>query len=357
MNDPLITIFNNIKTNALSDNERTVMRNELQAFMLEHPARAPFSVRVRDALSSYGSYFDTSSATLRLTPAVLALVFVVGIGTSYAAEGAMPGDILYPIKINVNETVRGSLAISQSAKADWNTRVMTRRLEEAETLAAEDRLTPVARAVIQTQLIESADRFDRSVNALARAEDGGTAAATAQSNLEATLDGHERVLTALAAVATSSESIRPILVAVRAQADETGVARRLIESHIASTKGEGMKAAALSKKSKAEGALQQVRTKVSASRRGEDSTSTKAASVSAFNAEQAITAGDENIKDGDYGQAFGTFQAAIRTAQSAEVHLDASRRLNADLNVDVSASSTATTIADDKDKEGDSDNN
>ena len=60
---------------------------------------------------------------------ILALMFGGG-GISYAAEGAVPGDALYPIKVSVNEEVRDLVAFSPEAKADWETRRLERRLAE-----------------------------------------------------------------------------------------------------------------------------------------------------------------------------------------------------------------------------------
>src|SRR5262245_19259786 len=37
--------------------------------------------------------------------AVIAIIALLGGGTSFAAQGALPGDTLYPIKVNVNEKI------------------------------------------------------------------------------------------------------------------------------------------------------------------------------------------------------------------------------------------------------------
>ena len=85
-------------------------------------------------------------------PAFVAVLVVVGGGTAAAAEGALPGDILYPIKVHVNEEMRATLATTPKAKADWAVDRAERRLEEAATLALSGELNEITRAEIETNL-------------------------------------------------------------------------------------------------------------------------------------------------------------------------------------------------------------
>ncbi|MDZ4226368.1 MAG: DUF5667 domain-containing protein [Patescibacteria group bacterium] len=91
--------------------------------------------------------------SLRFAPALAAvLIIVLGGGTAYAAQGALPGELLYTVKVSVNEPLRQALAVSTEAKAAFHTEVAQTRLEEAETLAAEGRLTASTSAKIETNL-------------------------------------------------------------------------------------------------------------------------------------------------------------------------------------------------------------
>ncbi len=343
-------IFKGIKRQSLTDSERAAMRNNLSFYMSEHAPRAPFSVRMSDALARYASAFDTSSLShMRLAPAALSLFLIVGVGTTYAAEQALPGEALYGVKIHINESVLGSFAISHAAQADWNTELVTRRLEEAETLFAEDRLTPVARSQIESQIILTGAKFDESVSELAKTE-GETAVAAAQSNLEASLSGHVQVLTALAIDAPESEdALKPILDTVRVQAKAAQTARTTAEARVTAAQSDDgtkddVKAAAIVKKEAATEALVTVRAKVSASKNSaKTSSSTRAAGTSAFDAQQTISEGDQKLKKGDYGRAFSRFQAAIRAVTAAEVNLDAAERLQTDLPVPANADTGTAT--------------
>lgn len=68
------------------------------------------------------------------------LVFIAGGGASLAAERSLPGEGLYAFKTNVNERLLEKLAFSAQAKAEWEQRLVERRVEEADQLILEGKL-------------------------------------------------------------------------------------------------------------------------------------------------------------------------------------------------------------------------
>ncbi len=218
MTDEFDKLFEKIKRESLSGHERSVSREGLKLFMAEHPARAPFvphiAATVRETLATF-----RLPSLMRLHPVALSLMFVfcVGVGTSYAAEEALPGDTLYPVKINVNEQVQGALALSPQAKAGWNAKRATRRLEEAEALASEGRLTAALQTDLETRFEKTADDFDANVLSLASATGSPSVVAAATSNLEASLQ--ERA-DALAQIATFASTSKDEITALRKRIDE-----------------------------------------------------------------------------------------------------------------------------------------
>src|SRR3990167_7091842 len=123
------TFSSNIQKEArkigLTSGERESMRLRLEGVMqADHLAGGG---------PSPSPYF--SFVTPRFAVPVLVLIIVVGGGgISYAAEGTLPGDLLYPVKITVNESVRGALAFSAASKAEWHATAAERRMVEVETL-------------------------------------------------------------------------------------------------------------------------------------------------------------------------------------------------------------------------------
>src|SRR3989344_5760636 len=82
----------------------------------------------------------TSSTAIGITAAVI--IAATG-GTSLLAETAVPGDALYTVKTNVNESVRGSLAFSTSAEVESESDVTVEaeeNIDAAQTLITEIRM-------------------------------------------------------------------------------------------------------------------------------------------------------------------------------------------------------------------------
>ena len=112
---------------SLTPAEKTAMGRELSLYMSSNPltpAARPWLVR---------------STWLRFAAPAVAVVLLFS-STAYAAQGALPGDVLYPVKVNVTEAVAGALAVSPAAKASWNASVAQVRVQEAQQLAAQGTL-------------------------------------------------------------------------------------------------------------------------------------------------------------------------------------------------------------------------
>ena len=90
------------------------------------------------------------------TVCIVAIVAFGG-GASFAAESAVPGDILYGVKTTMNENVRGALALGEQANADWHVQLAERRLKEAEQLSARGSLTSDVAADLAARFGANAD--------------------------------------------------------------------------------------------------------------------------------------------------------------------------------------------------------
>jgi len=181
-----------------------------------HPVRAPFHLRMLDAFSAATELSVLQTRGVQFAAASLALVLVVGTGTAYAAESALPGDALYTIKVNVEEPIQGALATSPQAKAQWSAELATRRLSEAETLAAQGKLTPQAASAVTTGLDQATTQFDANVAEVATSSGDQALAVDLQSNMQATLAANTQVLQQLqSAVPRVASSIAHIISKVR----------------------------------------------------------------------------------------------------------------------------------------------
>lgn len=354
MTDDFNTYFEPVKKHAaLTDSERISVRNNLVAFMAEHPVQPSLMARISSHLASYVSIVS-SRAVARPLGFAFVLALVVGVGTSSAAETALPGDPLYAVKINLNERVESMFVRSEGAKAEWNAERVERRLQEVEELVANGKLTAVAQDEIEKHLDAAVRSFDESVAKLAADSAQVVAAAEVQSRVEASLIGHERVLAALSAqVPDIASAAGPILATVREQTENVESDRKRSERVVAARTNGEIRTAAADSRHVADTALQEVRTMV-ASQNFEAST-TADVGISALHVEEAIEIGDEKLKRGLYGEAFGTYQAALRAVRAVQVNLEAEARLGtplvpADASLMMEADTTVETDAHEDDR-------
>lgn len=355
-------VFEHAKKTTLSSDERESIKTRIRLFMVAHPPRIPWYIRFADGTVS-ARWFDKTQHRYVADPRrflglpvqpfsfALALVLCLGVGTTYASEGALPGDVLYPIKVNVSEKVQGALAVATEDKVHWNVTLTTRRLEEAEMLAAQGRLTSAVSAEIELQLNTSAENFNEHVVALAQAPSNDAFVADAQSNLEASLDAHANVLRILSDESPEVEAVvAPILSSVRAQEVRTKEARTKAEATITAQSSDRVRTVAREKKRIAEDKIKAIRTAVKvqkstnskidadqptvtlmAAKAGaiiEVSTSTfPVEDIEISDAERTLDEADKKLDAGEYGKAFETYQAAIRAADVTRLGLDATARL------------------------------
>lgn len=105
------------------------MREELSSFADFHTAQAPVA-----SSSSFVSLFTRSS--FGVMKVAFSLALIVGIGsTSFAAQNALPGELLYPVKVTLNENVRSAFALGSDAQAELQASLFVERTDEARTLA------------------------------------------------------------------------------------------------------------------------------------------------------------------------------------------------------------------------------
>jgi hypothetical protein len=175
-------------TNLQHEAHKLRLTPEEKATMRAHIFGAPSPMHVTRSpyvFVSFSSYWSRSFAAVML-------FVLVGAGTASAAQGALPGDLLYPVKISINESVEVALASGPGKKAEVQARLAERRVEEAETLASEGRLDEQ-----KAQLIaEKIEKHTAEATALAEADEGDDAAASVKikETLAASLTAHGEVL-------------------------------------------------------------------------------------------------------------------------------------------------------------------
>ncbi|MEK7582538.1 MAG: hypothetical protein AAB452_01610 [Patescibacteria group bacterium] len=108
----------------LTDHEKQKVRAHLFAYMEQHPQATATGFFSRLTFYKY-----SMAGTLAFS-----LIFIIGI--SLWAERSLPGDLAYPIKVDVTEKIRDVLAISAEGDLSWHAAEAERRMAEADQLAA-----------------------------------------------------------------------------------------------------------------------------------------------------------------------------------------------------------------------------
>ncbi len=166
----------------LSNAEKNAIRARVEKFAVAHPRS-----RMIPSPWAAGRLLVIMH---RPVAAALIAVLVLGGGTVYAAEGSLPGDALYAIKVDVVEEAVAAATISDEGRARWDARRAERRLEEAIVLRAENRMTNEAQTEIETRFEHLADAVESRAQRI-KEKRGRAAAITVLAEFEGTLRKHD----------------------------------------------------------------------------------------------------------------------------------------------------------------------
>ena len=218
----------------LSAEERSSIGNSVLNFMKENPIEPNTLPRLiyRDGVhSSFWSNIFPSNLNFASSVVIaLVLVLLSGGGVSLGAEKSLPGDILYPVKLGVNEHVRGWFAVSEEAKANWEIKRVGRRLEEAEQLASEGSLSDDVRANLEVQFEAHAEKVKSRIEKF-ETKENFNAAVDVSSKFETSLKVHQKILDRLEVGrgSKSHEQLEPINAKIRSRIDKTKKNREKVE--------------------------------------------------------------------------------------------------------------------------------
>lgn len=179
----------------LSTVEKADLQARLVSFMEYHPL--PSAVVKKPTLKATisteaFSFLSIPSQYFKIAAGAFVFLFVVGIPA--LAERAIPGDILYPIKVQVTEEIRGSLQSGGYEKVVWETQRLERRVSEARQLAEAGRLTPEVEAEVLEAVKVHQGAAEQEIATLRTTDAEG--ATLAQLTLATALDIQSAVLSA-----------------------------------------------------------------------------------------------------------------------------------------------------------------
>lgn len=213
------------EAHGLRPQEKIAMREQLLTHMKKIPVQesASFAERASEMLAMFLHGFVPR---LALSAFVL---FVLGGSAAYAAQSTLPGDTLYPIKVNVYEPVVSWFTVTADAQASWNADRALRRLEEAEQLAARSALTHDTLTEIERRFAEHVNHAHVSIAELA--DDDADTAATLSAELESNLQAHGSIIQLLDDDGDAENGVSRLLEQVESAGADIAVVRSRAEKN------------------------------------------------------------------------------------------------------------------------------
>ena len=172
-----------IKLNA---KEQFLLREQITTFMEYHPL--PSVEKEPRTILALDHVFKAKRVTWRKWRMSLGVMTVALVVTLPAvAEYTVPGDILYPVKVKLNEEVRSSLARTPYEKVEWESKRIERRIFEARVLAKQGLLTPEAEEAVVAAVTQHRSNANAEI-ALLRESNNTDEAALANMTLSSVFE-------------------------------------------------------------------------------------------------------------------------------------------------------------------------
>ena len=303
----------------LTPKEKEGMRAMLQERMRIYPAR-------NANLAGLSSWSDILSLKINfistVMPIVLILALLLGGGTSALAERALPGDLLYPVKLDVNEKVADLFAITPKAQAQFDATIAERRLQEAEQLAAQSRLSTATQAQLATNFQDYANKFQSQANASSTALSSQDVLAL-NSDFEAALTAHQRILAGIGGARTGdvAHAVNQLVSVVGTEQTDTQASLSDSETHVKTETGADVKVAAQNKGNEAQNKIDEVQSFINQKSAVLGSDAVAKAQVRLHAADDEMASGTAQFDGGAYGDAFVSYQQAQNIAQESKILL------------------------------------
>ena len=218
-------LFTSARMVSMPEERKRSLKNELVSRVYGQTVQSPYVFQ-----------FFHQMAHSRMAGSFIALIFIVSGSVSYASAHSLPGEVLYPVKTQVNEKVEGFLVLGEKSKASFEVTLASRRLTEVTLLAKTGKLDPVVQAEVVASIQEHVQKASDHVSALTKDNQLSDAKEVSQS-LEQTLTENVSSLTKIVASEndTQSQNTAPLLALVQEQTQVAQETNARVDVEIAST--------------------------------------------------------------------------------------------------------------------------
>lgn len=288
--------------------------NEEDRLLEEEPGKNLFLI--------FRKYMYVSLATL--------LVLITGSGSALAAENTLPGDVLYPVKVHINEPVRSALALSIESKANWETKVAERRLDEATRLATTGKLSAEAEAKLEAKVEKQTEKIQKRIEKLEKAGNEEVAA-DITARLESALEIHGQILAQFKAEdEVTKEEIKPLLQQLQTEAVAIHKLRTNLDLKTETKAEADIKIAAENRMRVSQKQIDQTKEYL----KGKNVSATSSAQLKLESAIKVQSEGKAKLDEGKYKEAFNLFVSAQRLANEAKFMVKVHKDLKFDTRVE-----------------------
>lgn len=321
-------IFSDARSLSLTSAEKAAGREMLRQYMAMRPVRvAPASSSVLGSMAKK-LWCVPSLASFAKPLGVFTLVLglmLSAAGVSYAAEGALPGDALYPVKVSINEEIRAAAAISVIDRTRWENERASRRLSEAEALARKGQFQKEVAAELLTRL-ETHLGLAQSLEADFEAQQQERQQrrqieimSEINASFEGKLRAHKKLLGLLTSVSEQDEPSAKLAAVVDLQAEMAGKRRLQAEERLWMIAAGTFSSADMEVRTKnAHRAIAGTKSLLGKTRARMDEETVIAVEAKLAAAEKAMAERDEKIAAGDQRAAVGLYFDALRDADEGK---------------------------------------
>lgn len=346
MDDKLNSIFSTARRTALTADEKAMGREMLRSYMAMTPMRTVREAKpAKKAMPFRFALFGRAAGVAGLVMTMLASAA----GVSYAAEGSLPGDVLYPVKVGINEELRVALAATEKDKANVEAERAERRLAEAEALAKKGALNAETRVALEAKFKAHAEKAKARIEKNEAAVDAGGVAEIA-AHLEGSLNAHGKIVAALAAEDHDDASdegddedrksrreekkreVAALAATIKVAASEAAKDR---DARTAKAETNERRRSAENRRVAAEKKINEVRAYLVKMRAKLGEEATKEAEQRLIVAEGVVGEGNAKLAAGDVEAAFEAYVRAQRIAQEAKPLIRARGDLKVKVRLDI----------------------
>jgi len=327
--------MNTLRNEHLRPERKRVMKDAIVRHMKENPilttgfVRNSPDARLLSQQSIKSSFIIFNPNLYKHMTIALILALLLGGGTSFAAEGSLPGDILYPVKIHVNENVQTLAAFSDSAEARAQANLAERRLKEAEQLTSENRLQTEVAVSLRADYENHSEKSAARVKEMAKKDNA--AASQVSSEIEAKLSVHKNILGLLLA-GDSEEKVGSLLSSVNTSIGSFEGERVRVEAEL--KKGPEVEAAAKGSLGAAENKIAEVEKYLEQKKAEMNASASVEASARLDAAKKLMVEGKAKLEAKAYGEAFDLFKKAAMEAERAKEYAKIRNEIKAETKIE-----------------------